>query len=89
MLSGGGSEAAHAFLDALRIFGLGYSWGGFESLAVAPWLGDRTIALAPPEGPVIRLQIGLEDPEDLIEDLKRGLDAAASLTVTGPTATAP
>ena len=42
-----------------------------------------------PEGPLIRLQIGLEDPEDLIEDLKRGLDAAASLSVTGPTAAAP
>ena len=89
VLSGGGNEAAHAFLDALQIFGLGYSWGGFESLAVAPWLADRTIAMAPPEGPLIRLQIGLEDPEDLIEDLKRGLDAAASLSVTGPTAAAP
>ena len=52
-------------------------------------LADRTIAKAPPDGPLIRLQIGLEDVEDLIEDLKRGLDAAASLSVTGPTAAAP
>lgn len=68
---------AHAFLDALEIFGLGYSWGGYESLAVNAFLGDRTIARAPAEGPVIRLQIGLEDPSDLMEDIERGLLAAS------------
>lgn len=70
---------AHAFLDALEIFGLGYSWGGYESLAVHAALGDRTIATAPNDGPVIRLQIGLEDVGDLLDDLKRGLAAAAAL----------
>lgn len=74
---GGGVKQAHAFLDALEIFGLGYSWGGFESLAVPVFLGDRTIAKAPAEGPVIRLQIGLEDVEDLKADVARGLAAAA------------
>ncbi|MCC0035859.1 MAG: cystathionine beta-lyase [Hoeflea sp.] len=69
---------AHAFLDALEIFGLGYSWGGYESLAVHANLGDRTIALPPKEGPVIRLQIGLEDVEDLMGDIERGLEAARS-----------
>lgn len=76
VLNGGGRKEAHAFLDALKIFGLGYSWGGYESLAVHVWLGDRTIAKAPEEGPVIRLQIGLEDTVDLRADLERGLKAA-------------
>jgi cystathionine beta-lyase len=77
VLKGGGQREAHAFLDALEIFGLGYSWGGYESLAVHVFLGDRVVAKGPAEGPVIRLQIGLEDPEDLIADLKKALAAAA------------
>ncbi|MBE7185160.1 MAG: cystathionine beta-lyase [Methylobacterium mesophilicum] len=79
VLAGGGQAEAHAFLDALRIFGLGYSWGGFESLAVHVHLGDRTIATAPEEGPVLRLQIGLEDFEDLQADLAAGLAAARAV----------
>ncbi|MFD1326851.1 cystathionine beta-lyase [Mycoplana ramosa] len=67
---------AHAFLDALRIFGLGYSWGGYESLAVHVNLSDRTICKAPKEGPVLRLQIGLEDVTDIRADIERGLAAA-------------
>src|SRR5690606_18442976 len=78
VLDGGGERAAHAFLDALQIFGLGYSWGGYESLAVHVFLGDRTIAKGNYPGPVIRLQIGLEDVEDLKADLTRGLRAAAT-----------
>lgn len=70
---------AHAFLDALSFFGLGYSWGGYESLAVVVNLTDRTIRKAPPEGPVIRLQIGLEDVADLKKDLEAGFAAAAAL----------
>jgi len=76
VLDGGGQKEAHAFLDALQIFGLGYSWGGYESLAVPVFLGDRTIAKGPTEGPVIRLQIGLEDVADLKADIERGLAAA-------------
>ncbi|MFA1622869.1 cystathionine beta-lyase [Rhizobium mongolense] len=67
---------AHAFLDALQIFGLGYSWGGFESLAVHVNLNDRRIRKAPQEGPVIRLQIGLEDVVDIKADIERGFAAA-------------
>jgi cysteine-S-conjugate beta-lyase len=78
VLKGGGAEQAHAFLNALQIFGLGYSWGGYESLAVNVWLGDRTIAKGPQEGPVLRLQIGLEDVVDLKTDIERGLAAATS-----------
>ncbi len=77
VLAGGGEREAHAFLDALEIFGLGYSWGGYESLAVHVFLGDRTLAKGDYDGPVIRLQIGLENPEDIKADLSRGLAAAA------------
>ncbi len=70
---------ARAFLNALSLFGLGYSWGGYESLAVMVGLADRTICKAPPEGPVIRLQIGLENVEDILADLERGFAAAAAV----------
>ena len=78
VLAGGGQKEQHAFLDALKLFGLGYSWGGYESLAVAVFLGDRTVAKGPYAGPLIRLQIGLETVEDLKADLLEGLKAAAS-----------
>ncbi len=78
VLAAGGQREQHAFLDALTVFGLGYSWGGYESLAVPVFLGDRVVAKGPEEGPVIRLQIGLEDVADLKADLSRGLTAAAS-----------
>ncbi|CAH2409199.1 cystathionine beta-lyase [Mesorhizobium escarrei] len=78
VLKGGGQKQQHAFLDALRIFGLGYSWGGYESLAVPVLLGDRVVAKGPYDGPLIRLQIGLEDVDDLKADLARGLAAAAA-----------
>ncbi|MFK0692058.1 cystathionine beta-lyase [Mesorhizobium sp. IMUNJ 23033] len=79
VLKGGGQRQQHAFLDALKIFGLGYSWGGYESLAVPVFLGDRMIAKGPYDGPLIRLQIGLEDVEDLKADILRGLEAAAAI----------
>ena len=72
----GTATVGHAFLDALQIFGLGYSWGGYESLAVHVSLADRMIAKGDYAGPVMRLQIGLENVEDLIEDVSRGLAAA-------------
>ena len=79
VLAGGGQKQQHAFLDALRIFGLGYSWGGYESLAVPVFLGDRVVAKGPYDGPLVRLQIGLEDVGDLTADLARGLAAAAAV----------
>jgi len=67
-------ERFAAFVESLECFALGYSWGGFDSLivpqniskarSVRPWTG----------GPLIRLQIGLEDPADLLEDLAQGLE---------------
>ncbi|MFN9849250.1 MAG: cystathionine beta-lyase [Alphaproteobacteria bacterium] len=72
--------AVDAFLDALKLFGLGFSWGGFESLAIscAPQLKVRNFA-KDYGGPLVRLHIGLEDPEELKADLRAGLDAYARL----------
>lgn len=68
-------DQAGAFLNALRIFGLGYSWAGYESLAVMPNFSDRQICRGPEDGTTIRLQIGLEDAEDLIADIDQALAA--------------
>lgn len=76
VLDGGGVKKAQAFLDALTLFGIGYSWGGYSSLALQVNLADRTVAKADYAGPVIRLQIGLEDTVDLIADLQNGFEAA-------------
>ena len=70
-------DAAARFLDALRLFGLGYSFGGFESLAVLCELRETRTAVPWTDGPVIRLHVGLEDPRDLIADLERGFEAMA------------
>ncbi len=66
----------YALIDALDLFGIGSSWGGFESLILptSP-AGGRTATGWAPQGPTLRLHIGLEDPQDLIEDLDRGLHA--------------
>jgi cystathionine beta-lyase len=63
---------AERFVDGLELFGIGASWGGYESLAltyprIAGWNG----------GPLIRLHVGLEDPADIIADLARGVAALA------------
>ena len=65
--------AVYALIDALDLFGIGSSWGGYESLILPtnPERG-RTATRWVPEGPTLRLHIGLEDPQDLIEDLDRG-----------------
>lgn len=76
VMKGGDAVAGRRFLNALTLFGLGYSWGGFESLAT-----HETHQMAyrdhPPtlEGELIRLHVGLEDPDDLIADLAVGVKA--------------
>lgn len=75
----GSTAALSQFLDRLELFGLGDSWGGYESLMVpgAPgklrsatsWPGDKR-----PEGQVLRVSAGLEDPDDLIADLRAGFE---------------
>src|ERR1700712_4655749 len=80
VLRGENSAARDGFIDALRLFGIGFSWGGFESLATpvdpAP---IRTSSAWPLPGMAstdrfgVRLSIGLEDPADLIADLAQAL----------------
>jgi cystathionine beta-lyase len=67
-----------ALIDALKLFGIGSSWGGYESLAIAAHkevLRIRTATRWNPDEPLIRLHIGLEDPADLIADLESGFAA--------------
>jgi cystathionine beta-lyase len=67
-----------AFFDALALYGMGYSWGGFESLAIPfDCSAYRTATKWNPGGPAVRLHIGVEDPDDLIDDLEAGLEALA------------
>jgi cysteine-S-conjugate beta-lyase len=72
--------AMAAMLDGLQLFGMGYSWGGFESLVV-PFKPHRTATKWTSEAPCLRFHIGLEDPKDLIADLEAGfarMDVATS-----------
>jgi cystathionine beta-lyase len=63
-----------AFVNALKLFGIGSSWGGYESLITAPHPEKvRSATNWNPGGPTIRLHIGLEDPADLIADLQQAL----------------
>jgi cystathionine beta-lyase len=68
--------AVDALLDTVKLFGMGYSWGGFESLVIpfdcAPY---RTATPWAPGGPALRLHIGLENVADLKADLERGFAA--------------
>ncbi len=66
-----GPEAFTALLDDTRLFGRGYSWGGFESLMI-PCHPDRSVAPPPCAGPLLRISAGLEDADDLIDDLRDG-----------------
>ena len=61
-----------AFVDRLKLFGIGFSWGGYESLAI-PIEPHRTVT-QPPAPSLVRLHIGLEDPDDLIADLAASLE---------------
>ncbi|TDQ77602.1 cystathionine beta-lyase [Dongia mobilis] len=64
-----------AMIDGMELFGLGFSWGGYESLMVPSSLGSaRTATRWRQPGPTVRIHAGLEDPDDLIADLARGLD---------------
>ncbi len=76
-------KAVYAFLDEIELFGIGASWGGFESLAIpfdcAP---VRTATTWAPGGPTVRFHIGLEAVEDLCADLERGFAAMAAAAKT-------
>lgn len=71
--------AVNAFIEALELFGIGASWGGYESLIIPfDCTKIRTATQWSPGGPAVRLHIGLEDPDDLIEDLGNGLKRLAA-----------
>jgi cystathionine beta-lyase len=72
-LRAGSRAALEVFVDSLQLFGIGSSWGGFESLIV-PAAFKRTASKSPFSHHAIRLHIGLEDPHDLIADLEQALD---------------
>lgn len=73
-LKGGDKAARDQLVDTLELFGIGYSWGGFESLAIpADTDSLRTVSKRDYGGPLLRLHIGLEDPDDLIADLAQAL----------------
>jgi len=82
VLKGADDAARSRLINALQLFGIGYSWGGFESLVI-PFdpANIRTASAWPPAGYAaedrlgVRLSIGLEDPDDLIADLAAGFDA--------------
>jgi cystathionine beta-lyase len=78
LFKGGDETKSKAFLDALRLFGIGHSWGGYESLAVycEPQIRERAAVDRPQtalSGSAIRFYVGLEDPEDLITDIEQAL----------------
>ncbi|MFW5660175.1 MAG: PLP-dependent transferase, partial [Oceanicaulis sp.] len=75
VLNGIDARGGEAFAESLNLFGIGFSWGGFESLVLpcdrqirrtaVPWKAD---------GALVRFSVGLEHVEDLWADLKQGLD---------------
>ena len=72
-------RAVDALLNALQLFGMGYSWGGFESLIIPfDCASYRTATKWSPGGPALRLNIGLENTDDLKADLERGFAAFAA-----------
>ena len=73
-------QAVNAFFDRLRLFGMGYSWGGFESLILPTSPGSlRSNPRWRKVGQAFRISAGLEDPKDLIRDLENGFAAMAAV----------
>src|SRR6185312_4361247 len=73
-------RAVHAFMNELALFGMGFSWGGFESLVIVFDCAEyRTATKWAPGGPTLRFHIGLEDVDDLITDLEGGFAAMAAV----------
>ena len=72
-------DAVADMLDGLELFGMGYSWGGYESLVIPfDCTSYRTATRWSPGGPTLRFQIGLEDAADLQADLERGFARLAA-----------
>ena len=67
-----GPRALSAMLDDMQLFGMGYSWGGFESLLIPTDPAPSRTAVPYEGGPMMRIHVGLEAPDDLIQDLEAG-----------------
>lgn len=68
-------KALASMLEDLELFGMGYSWGGYESLLIPTWPEkSRVCDTWHPDGQTMRIHVGLEDPDDLIADLEAGFD---------------
>ena len=79
VLKGVSKDAVAKMLDGMDLFAMGASWGGYESLMIPTDPGRyRSASEWPPAGPSLRLHIGLEDLDDLIEDLEKGLGRLTS-----------
>lgn len=79
VMEGGERADAHKLMSRLSLFGMGYSWGGFESLVTNDTAQLEWRVHQPPlEGEILRFHIGLEDVDDLIADLDRGLSGWGS-----------
>jgi cystathionine beta-lyase len=73
------AKKVYAFMDALALFGMGFSWGGYESLVILFDCSEyRTATKWAPGGPTLRFHIGLEDPGDLIADLEQAFATMAA-----------
>jgi cystathionine beta-lyase len=70
------------FFKTLRLFGIGLSWGGFESLALPMDMPKRNGRTLFGEGRLLRLHVGLEEPQHLQQDLAQALDAAYALNTS-------
>lgn len=76
-------KALAAMLDDLELYGMGYSWGGYESLIIPAYPAEnRTATTWAPEGPLLRIHAGLEDPSDLIADLEKGFERLKAASAT-------
>ena len=71
-------RAVDAMLDGMELYGMGFSWGGYESLLVPVYPEHLRSAVKWQSGPVLRLHAGLEDPGDLVADLEAGFKRLAA-----------
>jgi cystathionine beta-lyase len=80
IMRGWSEKKAKAFIDSLELFGIGASWGGFESLITLPHVHrTRSATTWQAEGPLLRIHIGLEDAADLRADLEAGFAAVSEM----------
>ncbi|NYT61523.1 cystathionine beta-lyase [Alcaligenaceae bacterium] len=78
------SAAFSCFIDQLQLFGIGLSWGGYESLVLPMGAPTRSVSPYPVKGQLVRIHAGLEDSEDLVADLQQALQRASDCLAVAP-----